>query len=138
MLEHGLDPSREVHYCFDETLMILKVPDPSRAFNVNGEDKVVPGISLSNSGVVVLAFSIEAYFYRLVCSNGLIAKTAVSSKFRHISRKGLDEFPDIMRQVIYEADRGREQFRLSLESPVEGSMARIAAFNRQFQACCIQ
>ena len=133
MLENGFDPSREVHYCLDENLMVLKVPDPMRAFNVSGEDKVVPGISLSNSEVGVLAFSIEAYFFRLACTNGLIAKTAVSSKFRHISRKGLNEFPDIMRQVVHDADRGRDKFRLSLESPVQDPLSSIASFNRQFQ-----
>jgi hypothetical protein len=36
-----------------------------------------------------LSFVIEAYFYRLVCANGLIAKTAVASRFRHVSRKAM-------------------------------------------------
>ena len=38
-----------------------------------------------------------------------------------------------MRQIVYEADKGREQFRLSLESPVEDPISTISAFNRQFQ-----
>lgn len=133
MLEHGFDPGREIHYCLDDELMVLKVPDPAKAFDVGGNDKVIPGIGLSNSEVGVLAFSIEAYFYRLACTNGLIAKTAVSSKFRHISRKGLEEFPDIIRQVVYESERSQSQFRLSLESPVDDPLSSITTFNRQFQ-----
>ena len=85
MLGHGFDPSREVHYSLDDNLMVLKVPEPMRAFHVGGNDKIIPGIGMSNSEVGILAFSIEAYFYRLACTNGLIAKTAVSSRSSGIS-----------------------------------------------------
>ena len=132
MLEYGIDPNAEVHYSLDQSMLLVKVPDYMRTFGI-GNDKITPGISIANSEVGVLAFSIEAYFFRLVCSNGLISKTAVTSKFRHISRKGLDEFPDIMRQVVYESEQGQAQFRLSMESPVEDPLASIGAFNRQFQ-----
>lgn len=133
MLEHGFSPDREIHYTLDDALMVLKVPDPARSFNVTVNDKLVPGIGISNSEVGILAFGIQAYFYRLVCSNGLIAQTAVSSKFRHISRKGLDEFPIVMDQVVYESEQSQGKFRLSIESPVEDPIASIGAFNRQFQ-----
>ena len=133
MLDNGIADTSEIHYCLDENLMVLKVPDNEKTFSVRVDDNVVPGIGLSNSEVGILAFSIEAYFFRLACTNGLIAKTAVSSKFRHISRKGLNGFPDIMRQVVLESERSQAQFRLSLESPVEDPLFSIGLFNRQFQ-----
>lgn len=132
MLEYGFNPDAEVHYYLDQTMLVVKVPDYGKRFGFNG-DGIVPGISIANSEVGVLAFSIEAYFFRLVCSNGLIAKTAVSSKFKHISRKGLDEFPAVMSQVVYESDQHQGRFRISMETPVSDPHSSMAAFNRQFQ-----
>ena len=132
MLDYGIDPDAEIHYSLDQTMLLIKVPDYMRTFGLGG-DKITPGISIANSEVGVLAFSIEAYFFRLACTNGLIAKTSVSSKFRHISRKGLDELPDIMRQVVNESQQNQSRFRLSMESLVSDPLSSIASFNRQFQ-----
>ena len=96
-------------------------------------DKIVPGISIANSEVGILAFSIEAYFYRLVCSNGLVSKTAVASRFKHISRRALEEFPHILRQVIYESERNQNRLVISTQSRVDDPLATIGSFNRQFQ-----
>jgi len=71
MLDYGFDPACEVHYSLDESLMVLKVPEYGRMFGLTEKDKIVPGISIANSEVGILALSIEAFFYRLVCSNGL-------------------------------------------------------------------
>lgn len=136
MVEQGFNPTAEVHISLDETLMLLKVPEYSRSFSValNGEkDKVVPGISLTNSEVGVWSFSISAYFYRLVCSNGLIAKTAVTSKFKHVSRKALEDFPLVLGQVVQESQYGERRFLISTQTPVENPLNTIASFNRQFQ-----
>jgi hypothetical protein len=62
MLEYAFDPETEVHYSLDRSLMVLKVPDYTREFGLNGED-IVPEISIANSEVGIVAFSIEAYFY---------------------------------------------------------------------------
>ncbi|MBF0527740.1 MAG: DUF932 domain-containing protein [Deltaproteobacteria bacterium] len=132
MMGYGIAPEAEVQYALDQGMLVVKIPDYTRTFGLNG-DRITPGISIANSEVGILAFSIEAYFYRLVCSNGLIAQTAVSSKFRHISRKGLDEFPDIMRQVVFEIENNQGKFRLSLASPVSAPLSSIELFNRQFQ-----
>ena len=132
MLEYGFSPDAEIHYTLDGNLLVLKVPDYARTFRLNG-DGMVPGIGIANSEVGILAFSIEAYFYRLVCSNGLIAKTAVASRFKHISRKGLDEFPDIMRQVVYESEQSQGRLAISSETHVENPLSTISSFNRQFQ-----
>lgn len=132
MLEYGFSPEVEVHYSLDQDLLVLKVPDFTRAFGFGEKDRIVPGISIANSEVGILAFSIEAYFYRLVCSNGMVSKTAVASRFKHISRRALDEFPDILRQVVYESQHNQRRFEISTQSSVDNPLQTIGSFNRQF------
>jgi len=132
MVEYGFSAETQVHYSLDANLLVLKVPDFTRAFGFGNGDKIVPGISVSNSEVGILAFSIEAYFYRLVCSNGLISKTSVASKFKHISRRALEEFPNVLQEVIYESDQGRSRFEISTRSEVDDPLATIGSFNKQF------
>ena len=132
MFEYGFAPDTEVHINMNSELMVLKVPDYARMFGFNG-DRMVPGIAVSNSEVGILAFSIEAYFYRLVCTNGLISKTAVASRFRHVSLRALEEFNDIIRQVIYESHHNQDRLALSTETRVDDPLATIGSFNRQFQ-----
>ena len=132
MLDYGFNQNVEVHYSLDQNLLVLKVPDFTKTFGFNG-DKMVPGISISNSEVGILAFSIEAYFYRLVCSNGLISKTSVASRFKHISRKALEEFPNILRNVVYEADSSKNRLEISTQTHIDNPLATIGSFNSQFQ-----
>jgi hypothetical protein len=131
MVEYGFSQETEVHLNLSQELMVLKVPDYTRMFGFNG-DRMTPGIAVSNSEVGILAFSIEAYFYRLVCTNGLIAKTTVASRFRHVSLRALDEFNDIVRQVIYESHRGQDRLQLSTQTQVNDPLKTIGSFNRQF------
>jgi hypothetical protein len=109
MVEYGFSPETEVHYSLDQELLVLKVPDFTRAFGFGDKDRIVPGISVANSEVGILAFSIEAYFYRLICSNGLISTVSVASRFKHISRRALEEFPDILRKVVYESEHSQRR-----------------------------
>ena len=132
MVEYGFNPDVEVHYSLDQELLVLKVPDFTRAFGFGENDRIVPGISVANSEVGILAFSIEGYFYRLVCSNGLVSKTSVASRFRHVSRKALDEFPDVLRQVVYESERNQGRFAISTQTRVDNPLVTIGSFNRQF------
>jgi hypothetical protein len=133
MLEFGFDPSSEVHFSLDESVMILKVPEYSRMFGLTEKDKIVPGICIANSEVGLLALSIEAYFYRLVCSNGLISETAVSSRFKHVSRKGLDEFTRVLNEVVYQSQKSEGRFRVSMQTHVDDPLKTIALFGKQFQ-----
>ncbi len=132
MLESGFASDMEIQYVLDDSIMVLKAPDYERRFNFDG-DQIVPGVGIANSEVGILAFSIEAYFYRLVCSNGLMVKTSVASRFKHISRKGMDEFPGVLNQVVLESARSQGQLRLSVDTPVADPAASMAMFNRQFQ-----
>jgi len=122
----------EVHLTLDASMMVVKVPDYSRAFEVNA-DKMVPGVAVSNSEVGVLAFSIEAYFYRLVCTNGLISKTQVASKFRHVSLKALEEFNAILSQVVHESQFNQGNLAISAGVDVDNPLGTIGSFNRRFQ-----
>ncbi len=133
MLDYGFDPACEVHYSLDESLMVLKVPEYGRMFGLNEKDKIVPGISIANSEVGILALSIEAFFYRLVCSNGLIATTSVGSRFKHVSRKGIDEFPQVLSDVVYQSQESQGRFRISMQTQVDNPLETIAIFGKQFQ-----
>ena len=127
----GYGPDTKVQCHLDGEFMSLSIPDGSRSFKVNG-DKMTPGISISNSEVGLASLSIAAFVLRLVCTNGMIAKTEVSASYRHVSMKILQEFPQVMERVSTEIDAQQTRFRLSMESRVDNPSATIEAFNRQF------
>ena len=133
MLEHGFSHSREIHLSLDQEIMVLKVPEHDRLFRLSENDKIVPGISIANSEVGVLALSIEAFYLRLICTNGMIAKTAIDARYKHISRKVMDEFPMIMEGVISQSRQGHDRFMISTQTPVANPESSIDAFARQFQ-----
>ena len=131
-VQHGLAPEQEVQYLLDSSLMLVKVPRYDAAFSVARRDSIVPGVSLGNSEVGTLAFCLEAYFYRLVCSNGLITKAATAvSRFKHISRKALDEFPETLNAIVAESQRGKDQFMISLQTPVANPHETFVRLNSQ-------
>lgn len=134
MLENGVAPGQEVQFTLDESLMLVKVPHYDAMFSVAPRDRIVPGVSLGNSEVGTLAFCLEAYFYRLVCSNGLIAKTATGmSRFKHISRKAIEAFPEVLGQVVSDSQGGKGRFMVSLQTPVVNPQESFARLNTQFR-----
>jgi hypothetical protein len=73
------------------------------------------------------------YFYRLVCSNGLIAKVkAGASRFKHVSRKALDHFPETIAQPVQSSQDRRDLFQISTQTFVRNVDETFASFNRQF------
>lgn len=133
MLEHGFSPGSEVQYSLDHEMMLVKVPEWGGAFEVAGKDRLVPGIAFANSEVGSVAFCVEAFFWRLVCSNGLIVSvSAGNSRFKHISRKAFDHFPETIGQVIADASHRRGQLVLSTQTPVHNPLGTIESFNRRF------
>jgi hypothetical protein len=112
---------------------LIKVPDYHNSFLLSRYDRIVPGISIVNSEVGILALSIEAFYYRLVCTNGLISKTKVDARYKHISRKVMDEFPMVLEGVVSQSRYGHDRFRISAETPVDRPEDSIEAFARQFQ-----
>lgn len=127
----GYGPDTEVQCHLDPEFMSLAIPDGAHAFDING-DRFKPGISISNSEVGLASLSISAFVLRLVCTNGLIAKTDVSASYRHVSTKILSEFPQVLEKVSLELGAQRKQFQISMESPVPDPLMSISSFNRQF------
>ena len=137
LIEQGFDPCAEVQCSFDNNMFLLKIPEYAKAFGVNQGygmlDEIIPGIAFSNSEVGLLAFSIEAYLYRLVCTNGLISQTATTvSRFKHISNKGLENFPATLSSVIDGSAQNQIEFKLSSESHVDDPISSIESFSKRF------
>jgi hypothetical protein len=127
----GYTPDTKVQVALDAEFMSLSIPDAHQTFDVNGE-KITPGISICNSEIGLSSLKISAFFLRLVCTNGMVAKTEISAAYRHVSVKILDEFPNVMREVGSQLSRQRDKFKISIESKVDNPLATIQAFNRQF------
>jgi hypothetical protein len=138
MLEYGFDPSGEVHLSYDSEIMVLNLPERDRLFMLSDKDKIIPGISIANSEVGILALSIEAFYYRLVCSNGLIAKTSVDARYKHISRRVMDEFPLVLENVVNQSRHGQNRFQISMQTQVENPINTIETFARQFSLTQIE
>jgi len=132
MLEFGFDSSGEVHLSLDSEMMVLKVPEYGRLFSLSEKDKIVPGISISNSEVGILALSISAYYFRCICSNGMIAETSVDARYKHISRRVMDEFPLVLENVVNQSRHGQDRFQISMQTPVSNPISTIETFARQF------
>jgi hypothetical protein len=128
----GYGPDTKVQCHLDAEFLSLSIPDGRQTFSVNG-DKVTPGVSIANSEVGLSSLKISAFFLRLVCTNGMVAKTEISANYRHVSVKILDEFPNVMSEVGSQLSLQRDKFRISIESKVDNPLSTIQAFNRQFQ-----
>lgn len=133
MLESGFKPDQEVQYSLDENILVVKVPEYEKSFSISAKDQIIPGISIANSEVGVLALSIETYMYRMVCSNGLIVKTAVGvSRFKHVSTRVLENFPETLNQVIDQSHGHQEKLLVSTQTPVANPVGTIESLSRQF------
>jgi len=127
----GYNDHSEVQAYLDDQFMSLTLLDGKKKFDING-DTFKPGISFSNSEVGLASLSIAAMLLRLVCTNGMISTSDITSSHKHISGKVLDKFPEIIEKVAFEVAHNRDQFKLSLESPVDNPEATLESFNRQF------
>ncbi len=67
---------------------------------------------------------------KIVCTNGLVSKTEIGASYKHVSTKILNEFPEEIEKVSGELAVKRDQFKLSIESPVDNSKSTIESFNR--------
>jgi len=128
----GYPPGTPIQCSLDREFMSLSILDGKQTFSING-DKMTPGVSVSNSEVGLACLSIAAFFLRLICTNGLIAKTEVHASYKHVSLKVFKEFPQVLEKVSLELTRKREQLRISTESAVDNAAVTMDNFNRQFQ-----
>ena len=128
----GYPPETPVQCHLDSQFMSLSILDGKQTFSLNG-DKITPGVSVSNSEVGLACLSIAAFFLRLICTNGLVAKTEVNASYKHVSLKVFKEFPQVLEKVSLELARKREQLKFSTESAVDNATVTMENFNRQFQ-----
>jgi hypothetical protein len=133
MLDLGFRSEQEVQFMLSENLMVVKVPEYSRSFEVALKDQVVPGLSFSNSEIGFLSFCIECFYLRLICTNGMVVPvSAGNSRFRHVSRKAFDSLPDTIRQVSETSNRQQAQMVISVNTLVHNPIQTIESFNKRF------
>ena len=130
----GYKDKTQVQCHLDSEFMLLNIPDGTRSFEICKGDTMTPGLSISNSEVGLASVSIAAYILRLICTNGMIAASRLSSKsYRHVSRRILDEFPETIMKYADGIDEQKDLLRFSIESLIDDPLASIEKFNRQFQ-----
>ena len=113
--------------------MALNIPDERKLFELPGRDRMMPGISISNSEVGLSSLSLSAFVLRLVCSNGLITTTQESASYRHISERILVEFRNIVKNLSNNIGNQRRGIgRSVLNTPCKSAEETFKSFNRQF------
>jgi hypothetical protein len=133
MIDLGFRPEQEVQYMLDDGMMVVKVPEYARTFEVALKDSVVPGISIGNSEIGFLSFCIECFFLRCICTNGMVVPVSVGqSRFKHISRKAFEALPETIRQVAESSNRQQTQMSISVNTQVHNPIQTIESFNKRF------
>jgi hypothetical protein len=127
----GYKPDTEVQCHLDDEFMSLNIPDGKRSFSVHG-DRMTPGIAIANSEVGLSSLSVSAFVLRLVCTNGLIAKTEIKASYRHVSTRILEEFPRVVSDIAYKLEDQRDKFLISHETPVDNPLSTIDSLSKQF------
>lgn len=125
---------REVEFSLSDELMLIRAVNHNQSFKIDGSngDVISPGIVIVNSETGWSAFCIEAFFLRLVCTNGMITETRFSNRIRHIKDNVLVEFTNSVAMVSLEAVVMRNQFQISRDQEAKDPMATFSSFNRRF------
>ena len=133
MLDLGYRPEQEIQYMLDDGMMVVKVLEHARVFEVALKDTLVPGFSISNSEIGFQALCIECFFLRLICTNGLVVPvSAGQSRFKHISRKAFEALPETIQMVAASSNRQQAQMFISVNTPVSNPIQTIESFNKRF------
>jgi hypothetical protein len=133
MVDLGFLPEQEVQYMLNGGMMVVKVPEYGRSFEVALKDEVIPGLSFGNSEVGLLSFCVECFYLRLVCTNGLVVPVSAGrSRFKHISRKAFDQLPETIRMVADSSSHQQNQMVISANTPVNNPIKSIETFSKRF------
>jgi len=133
MLNLGFRPEQQVQYMLDQDMMVVKVPEYARSFEVVLRDTIVPGLSFGNSETGLLSFCIECYYLRLVCTNGMVVPvSAGQSRWKHVSRRAFDSLPETILQVSDSSNRQQSKMVISVNTPVPEPLRLIDSFNKRF------
>lgn len=126
-------PETAVQAHLDHRMMLLNIPDTSRDFTIAKDDRMLPGVAISNSEVGLSSLSISAFLLRLVCTNGMISSVKTNtSNYRHISEKPLQNFPELVNKATSNVDDQKKLLTFSLESHVDNPQSTMSSFNKQF------
>ena len=129
MLGLGFKPEQQIQYMLDQDMMVVKVPEYARSFEVVLRDTIVPGLSFGNSETGLLSFCIECYYLRLVCTNGMVVPvSAGQSRFKHISRKAFEALPETILQVSDSSNRQQSKMVISVNTAVPEPLRTIDSF----------
>jgi len=129
MLGLGFKPEQQIQYMLDQDMMVVKVPEYARSFEVVLRDTIVPGMSFGNSETGLLSFCIECYYLRLVCTNGMVVPvSAGQSRFKHISRKAFEALPETILQVSDSSNRQQSKMVISVNTAVPEPLRTIDSF----------
>jgi len=133
-LGEALSEDREVEFSLSDELMLIRAVNHGQTFKIDGSngDEISPGIAIVNSETGWSAFCIEAFFLRLVCTNGMITETRFSNRIRHIKENVLAGFANSVSMVSLEAVVMRDNFRISRDQEAADPLASIFSFNRRF------
>ena len=138
LLSNGYTEETEAQFSIDENFMMLSIAN-GVSFSIKKKDKIKSGLNIGNSEDGSASFSISAFFLRLICTNGLImATTDIARRFKHVSKKILDNFDDIIGNVSCELEQQKSRFKLSKNSKVSDADATINSFNAQFQLSTLE
>jgi hypothetical protein len=128
----GMEPETRVQAHLDEDFLSLNIPDEKGTYAIQRNDRVQPGVSISNSEVGLSSLTVTAFILRLLCTNGLITADNTSMSYRHISERILGELPSIIQGIKNNVESQQRLWSISLQSLVADPVSTINAFNRQF------
>ena len=129
----GIGPNTSVQSQVDSNFLSISIPNMEQTFDIAKGDQAISGVSICNSEVGVSSLRISAFLYRLLCTNGMVGEVGHTNSFKHISRRAIQEFPQVLNQVGEHALAMQNQFKLSIESKVDHPHESLNAFNTKFQ-----
>ncbi len=124
----GISQNTRVQYNLDSNFLSISIPNMEQTFEIAKGDKGISGVNICNSEVGVSSLRISAFLYRLLCTNGMVGEIGHTNSFKHISRRAIEEFPQVLDQVGEQAKLLQNQFKLSLESKVDHPHESLNAF----------
>jgi len=130
-LQKAFPREKKVHFSLSDELLLIKLIDSFQTFKAD-QDEISPGVAIVNSETGFSAFSIEAFFLRLVCTNGLITETAVSNRTKHIKENALENFDQLVSNVSLEAGEIGDKFRISIDREADNPLSTFSSFNHRF------
>lgn len=128
--------NQETQTMFGENILTLNMVNPNREIVVAQNDRLHPGVSITNSETGFRPFSVAKFILRLVCTNGLIAfKRELGIKVRHVVSKFFERHS--LARIIEMAKNDNGHYEQLLQKaaiqPVKEPPKMFAQLDKQFQ-----